>query len=94
MHYTAIDCPRCEFRNEVFLSDDEDEYLRQCANCDGWAIIREQAVSGGKSDAKDGEFRVDGLGIPPQCPVDGCGKTLPDNDLAVHIIESHGGSLS
>lgn len=100
MNYTALDCPRCEFRNEVFLSGKKDEHLRQCANCNGWVVIREaaDAAEAGDSDDESGEsadthLHVEELGMPPQCPVDACGETLPDNEVAVHVIESHDGSL-
>jgi hypothetical protein len=92
VNYTAFDCARCGAGSSALLSDEKEVHLRQCATCDGWLVIRERPANG-DPDCQDA-LQVESLGIPPHCPVEGCEAVVSDNQLAEHVIATHGGSLN
>jgi hypothetical protein len=86
MDWKSLECPRCQSRQHYLLDPSRERHLRQCPTCDGWMVARDAA------DAGRG-YRVDSLGDPPTCPVDGCEEVVRSEQLPPHIVQHHDGAL-
>ena len=91
MDLRTVACPACETSHQFYLSADDDRHLRQCPACDRWLIAAEAADHEGVESA---DMRVRELDDPPTCPVDGCSASPPSEELPVHLIDVHDGSLA
>ena len=89
MDLRTIECPACGSASQFYLSADDDRHLRRCPGCDRWFVAVEEA-----GDEGAGFGRVVDLGDPPTCPVEGCGESPPTDELPVHVIAAHDGSLA
>lgn len=89
MKYEKADCPRCDTRNECFLSDEADRHLRRCPTCGHWYVLETRREQPGEVT----DLQIEPLGDPPECPVGGCQETIPGDRLPEHVIESHDGSI-